>query len=293
MLCAKGAMVVKGHFILDAATRIGFIALKVAEAEPVADWYRQMGFETLQEKEKQVMLGIHADRKVLLILQEVVGLQPNGPLTGLSGFSVMLPTRPSLLAAYRRVSAREKVQGFTTTWGLGFTTVDPLGNAVTFAYDEEGPTKPPGYRWRSADRIAAAPALFAGGADERTMPVGTTLGQLVVRVHSLAETLPYVTQVLGFDELPGKQSPGQFSLTVGNATMHIMLTLEEDPRALPPMPDHFGAKYVNLVVPNTLILRLLRANLATAPGSSYHYDEKKRYLMAAGPNRLTMWFSVL
>lgn len=261
----------------------------------MADWYHQVvGFAVLRRDDETAVLGVHESGGVLVSLQQIRGKKTTTAFTGLASFTVLLPNRVALMSALAWVKVRRVplLAQYTAGRTIGFAIHDPEGNVVRFAFDLLTENVGQRDKWRQLgethlqlNNLPTVPGQLL-----KTIPSGTKLSQAEFRVQSLPTTIKYLVNVLGFSLYGGNST--QAWLGTGDVVQHITLLLTADAQLQLPPPRPFGLRYLSFVVPSLLTLQQLRDQLAAVGNDTYDYSEKRQYLMAAGPNRLTLWFTV-
>lgn len=126
------------QMMLNPSSRIGFVALRVHDLTVMRAWYVQMlGLEVLQDSRHQVLLGLQANHRVLLLL-EGGGNISKTPTAGLSAFALSVPTLPVVLkqVAWLHAQGVAVSPWFKTGFSRGVRVNDPEGNEVILEYDE-------------------------------------------------------------------------------------------------------------------------------------------------------------
>lgn len=281
------------QMMLNPTSRIGFVALLVADLEKMRDWYRDtIGLEVLQEEADRVLLGLQANHRVLVVL-EAGGVTQTLPTAGLQAFAIAVPTWSVVLQRVAWLKAHEVPMSswFHTGFSRGISLEDPEGTTVILEYDE-GPrlVAGRGYNFtRATEKAMVTPRLPKPPVTLPGLPPQTTIGRLVVATPRFKETVAHVQRLLGF--ILQQQTASWAYLTVGDNTRHIGIAVKA--ADLPPRPaETAGAHYLSIVVPNLTMLHLLQVNLETHGWTAYAFDQANDYLMIQGPNGLTVWFSL-
>lgn len=280
------------RLILNPATRISYVALRVISMPKMVAWYQQvLGLAVLQASAKRTLLGVRTNRRVLVLL-ETGASQISTQVAGLTAFSLALPTRGALLKLAAGLPAAVlPVAWFRSGFGLGVRLTDPEGTQVILEHDAGVQAIPPrGYDFANAQTQPMLAPKLPKVAAERMLPAGAAVGRLEVTTSQFLATMGHIETVLGFVR---QQDSGQRAyLTVGDNTHHIGIELVADAQARLRGPSDAGADYVSLVVPDVATLSLLRQNLIAKQWQNFDYNAEHQYLRVAGPNQLIMWFSV-
>lgn len=281
------------QMMLNPSSRIGFVALRVHDLTVMRAWYVQMlGLEVLQDSRHQVLLGLQANHRVLLLL-EGGGNISKTPTAGLSAFALSVPTLPVVLkqVAWLHAQGVAVSPWFKTGFSRGVRVNDPEGNEVILEYDE-GPRLVVGHGYNFTDAAGKplpTPHLPKAPRRAPLLPPPSFIGRLVVETPALTATIDHVQNTLGF--ILQQKTPNWGYLTVGDNTMHFGIEVVK--RQLGPRPaDVIGAQYVSVIIPNHSMMNLLQLNLQTRGWTDFDYDAANDYLMIDGPNHLTLWFSI-
>lgn len=281
------------QMMLNPSSRIGFVALRVHDLSVMRTWYvKMLGLEILQDGRHQVLLGLQANHRVLLLLEDG-GTMASKPTAGLSAFALSVPTLPVVLKQVAWLKAQGvPVSGwFKTGFSRGVRLTDPEGTGVILEYDE-GPRLVVGHGYNFTDAAGKpmpSPRLPKPPARAPILPPPTFIGRLVVETPVLDETVDHVQHTLGF--ILQQKTASWAYLTIGDNTMHFGIEVIKS--AIGPRPAKaVGAHYVSVIIPNHSMMNLLKLNLQTRGWTDFKYDAVNDYLMIDGPNHLTLWFSI-
>ncbi|WP_125702763.1 VOC family protein [Lacticaseibacillus daqingensis] len=280
------------RFVISPQTRVGFISIRVHNLDAMRAWYSNaLGLVVLQDNGVRVLMGIGADHHVILDLEAGGRMLKQLP-AGVAGYSLNVPSRVALLGLAAGLTARGvPVLGWHQTgFSLGFAVRDPEQNLVLVEYDRGTQADVlRGYDFADG-RLTPVKQPRQSTPPLAVMPGGTRIGRFVIRTADFATTTTYLRDVLGFVR---QQHEQDFSfLTSGDAVRHIGATVQLDVKARPRRAEHAGVQYVNLVVPDKMVLARMYANLVSQGWHDFYFDPGANYLMVTGPNRLTLWFSV-
>ncbi|MHA3065847.1 VOC family protein [Lacticaseibacillus saniviri] len=277
-------------------TRIGFVAMRVADLEKMATWYQEVAqLAVLKRESDQIFLGTRTNQQVLVILRQIAKGDTT-QATGLDHFAIVLPNPGALGAAHKHINqVATVVNRFKNGYSKGFEVVDPEGNGIEFIIDEaiEQFHEADSYNWQDEDTktIKAEELERHVDKDYSGVPSGSSVGHVQFRIRDLAATEQYLVSGLGFQIKPAA-AKDQIFLAAGDYHHHIGITLRVDAKLPVATPTSLGLDYVNFVVPSAGGLDAIIANLNEQGISDYQYDEAHHYLMIAGPNQLTLWFTV-
>jgi len=239
---------------------MGRVRLRVGSLERTRAFYQDvLGFALLAEGPEASVLGA-PDGKPLLELHAA----PDAPrrqagATGLFHVAFLHPTRADLAATLHRARAR----------GYGFDGFadhhvseaaylrDPEGNGIELYADR------PRERWAGADgalRITTEPLdlrglLATAPGPSATLPAGTVVGHVHLRVSSLAAAEAFYVDDLGF-EVVTRAYPGALFVAAGGYHHHLGLNVWGGPAARPP-EGALGLASFDVVVPDAAARRRL------------------------------------
>jgi catechol 2,3-dioxygenase len=204
---------------------IGAVRLRVADLEGVRGYYeRAIGLRTLEREGDVVRLGADAP------LVELVG-DPDAPpapphSTGLFHFAILVPSRPDLARAVRRVvGAGERFTGASDHFvSEALYLRDPEGNGIEIYRDrprEAWEHEPSGELRMGTVALdidsvmAELPADGDGG-----MADGTMMGHVHLQVSELVGTEAFYSGELGLD-VTVRSYPGALFLSRGGYHHHV------------------------------------------------------------------------
>jgi catechol 2,3-dioxygenase len=231
---------------IDPATHPGAVRLRAADAPALADFYETtLGLERLGE----VALG--AGGRPLVELEPDPGAPPRPPrTTGLFHLAILVPNRPELGAALRRIAA--------TGWGLtgasdhlvseALYLEDPEGNGIEIYRDR------PRDEWNYVDgelQMATLPldlrAIAAEAPSEATPMSGeTTMGHVHLNVADIDDSRRFYVDTLGFDVTVDSYM-GALFVSAGGYHHHLGLNIWNGPGALPPPVGARGLAHFRLI----------------------------------------------
>ncbi|MCH4170928.1 MAG: VOC family protein [Lactobacillus sp.] len=287
-------------FHIAPETRIGFIALKVADLQSMSDFYTKIvGFDILKQTEDTTYLGVRVNQQVLLTLRHVPAKATDTLKTGLEHFAILLPHSSQLGLMLEHVQSNDiKLTGlYENGYSQAFDIIDPEGNGVEFAVDKSIE------QWQSMDKfdwenevtrtIKAADILQHKSGHLSGLPSGTTIGHVQLRVKNMAATADFYTKSLGFNLKKTGDTKERF-LSAGDYHHHIGVNLAgEDRDQLQLIGDNdLGLDFVNIVLPGVSEMDLLLQNLEDNGVKGYDYSAANHYLMLQDPNNIRLWFSI-
>jgi catechol 2,3-dioxygenase len=205
---------------LDPATRMGAVRLTVADLERARAFYRRaLGLRELEEADGVARLGA-AGGRALVELEGCPGAPPRPrPSTGLFHLAILVPSRPELARALRRVlDAGASFTGASDHLvSEALYLDDPEGNGIELYRDR------PRDKWAYDDgelRMATLPLDVEGilaempGSPDEGMPEGTTMGHVHLQVRDIPEAEAFWSGVLGFEPTV-RRYPGALFVAAG------------------------------------------------------------------------------
>ena len=190
---------------LPAGTRIGRVALRVADLDETTAFYRDVvGLAVLDRDGDEAVLGV--DGTELLVLERDPDRPERGPTdAGLFHTALRVPSRAALGEALSRVRDRWRLDGASDHLvSEALYLDDPEGNGVEIYRDR------PREEWPTADdgtvRMATEPLDLEGvaaAADDSGLtdraPTGTDVGHVHLEVTSLSAFEAVYVDGLGFE----------------------------------------------------------------------------------------------
>jgi catechol 2,3-dioxygenase len=216
--------------------RIGRVRLRVSDIERSLEFYRDvLGFDVAGRAHGLVALQTPDDARgngsELLVLEERVGLRsrPRRPVTtGLYHVAVLLPDRPTLGRALRRLTeAQYPIRG-ASDHGVSESIYvdDPDGNGLELYADRPRAAWPRdgGQLRMTIDPFDVAGVLHDAGDPSVpwTLPSETTIGHVHFTVSSLSGAERFYADTLGFD-VTQRTLSGILAVSSGGYHHHVNL----------------------------------------------------------------------
>ena len=217
-------------FRLPDATRIGRIALQVADLERSIAFYQDViGFRILGRGATAAQLGMPGDDRVWLDVAEKKGARPvpRRGLLGLYHFAVRLPTRGDL-GRFLRHANRPGLHVGAADHAYSEATylVDPDGLSVEVYRDR------PRAEWlvRDGEILGASEPLAhddltaaAGAEPWLGLPAATVVGHVHFYVGDIGRAAAFYHAALGFDQVGWSWGPTALFLSAGGYHHHVGL----------------------------------------------------------------------
>ncbi len=213
---------------LPAATRVGPVALQIADLDRSVGYYeRVLGLRVLERWTSGATLGPHDDDRVLVQLEARPGLRhtPRRGALGLYHFAILLPDRPAL----------GRFLGHLQTAGIAVGTADHAVSESVYLTDPDGlgievyADRSP-FTWRVQDDgqlfMTTAPlhigSLLDAAAGERWAgaPAGTVMGHVHLHVGDLDEAERFYHSAMGLDKVVWGY-PGALFFSAGGYHHHL------------------------------------------------------------------------
>lgn len=212
---------------LPAATRLGRVALQVADLERSLAFYQEvLGTRVVTRGAGVAALGAERGETPLLELRERVGVAPvsRRGLLGLYHYAILLPDRAAL----------GRLVGHLAELNVYYGSANHLVSEAIYLTDPDGLgievyADRPRETWRRNDReleMASDPLdvddLIRAAAGERWsgMPPGTVIGHVHLYVADLDQAAAFYHQGLGFDKTVWTY-PGALFLGAGGYHHHL------------------------------------------------------------------------
>jgi catechol 2,3-dioxygenase len=255
---------------IDPQTEVGAVRLAVADLDRARRFYeRVIGLALIESSEREARLGADGVALLELIADPGGAPRPRGT-TGLFHLAVLLPDRPELARALRRLAdSRWPLAGasdhlVSEALYLG----DPEGNGIELYRDR------PREEWRRTDgdlEMATLPLdleSLATDADPSDGAPGgvadaTRIGHVHLHVADLGAAEEFYAGTLGF-EVTVRGYPGALFLSAGGYHHHIGLNTWAGEGAPPPPPGSLGLRRFEVVVPDNAELDRVRRRLSDA-----------------------------
>lgn len=247
---------------LPSGTRIGRVALTVADCQRVAAFYEETVGLVIQERTRdRVVLG-DGETELLELHEDPDAPERAGEETGLYHLAVRVPSRSALGAALERIERTGRLDGASdhhVSEALYLT--DPEGNGVEIYCDR------PREQWDEHDdgtvRMVTERLDRAGverASDGATsVPVGTDIGHVHLEVADLDRTRSFYADTLG--TRVRATYPGAVFLAAGSYHHHVGANVWHR-RSEP--GDGRGLAWFELVVPDEATATAIRRRVTDA-----------------------------
>ncbi len=242
---------------LPVTTSIGTVYLRVADLEATLGFYRDiLGFHAVQLDPATVALETE-DGARLVVLQEHAGaIRPPRRSSGLYHLAILMPTRRDLAAIIQQLVAQRYPIGGASDHGVSeaFYLDDPEGNGIEIYADRPRETWPmAGSQVQMGSEQINLESLFAELENHQepwgTMPAGTTIGHVHLKVSDMAASRQFYADVLGFDVMQ-ENYPGALFVSAGGYHHHIGMNTWTSRGADAPSADATGLDRYSLQVPS-------------------------------------------
>jgi catechol 2,3-dioxygenase len=204
----------------------------------------------------QAFLG--AGETDLLILSEQPGARRVKGVTGLYHFAVLVPNRPALAQALRRIAETGvPVEGFADHGvSEAIYLPDPDGNGIEIYRDRPRPEWPVenGQLKMMTDPLDVEGLMAAAPAEPWPgLPAGTVIGHVHLHVARIASAESFYAEIVGFD-LMQRYGPSASFLAAGGYHHHVGINTWAGLNAPPPPADAAGLRWFSLALPNETAL---------------------------------------
>ncbi len=214
----------KAASLLPAATQVGPVTLRVAEAERSIAWYCDMiGLELIERSKDRLVLG--AGGKPFLFLDVRPGTTPRiEETTGLYHLAILVPDRPALAAVLARIAAARVRLGASdhlVSEALYIWDLDGNGNEV---YRDRPRAE---WTWENGEvRMATIPldlrnllSDLAPGTENKPVPAATRMGHVHLQVGDIDKAQHHYADLFGLVRTAGRQ--GALFMSAGGYHHHL------------------------------------------------------------------------
>ena len=238
-------------------THIGTVRLRVADVDDLTTFYeRVIGLRALERDGGIVRLGIEGGAGLIELVSA-----PDAPpapdfSTGLFHLAILVPDRPELARALRRVAeAGWRLTGASDHLvSEALYLRDPEGNGIELYRDR------PRDQWGLDNgelRMATLPLdldgilseLESGDEAPNGMPAGTTMGHVHLQVADIPAAEGFYEGALGLDVIV-RSYPGALFLSAGGYHHHVGVNTWQTQGAPPPPEGALGLDRYELVLPS-------------------------------------------
>ena len=234
---------------------IGRVRLRVADGDRTRSYYeRTIGLRTLGTDDGVVSLGAGGTPLVQLVADPSAPPAPPGR-TGLFHLALLVPDRPSLAQAVKRVvGSGERFTGASDHFvSEALYLRDPEGNGIEIYRDR--PRSEWEYEANGELRMGTVAldldpimAELPPG-DDPGMPEGTVMGHVHLHVADLRASEEFYAGRLGLD-VTVRSYPGALFLSRDGYHHHVGLNTWQGPGAPPPPPGSRGLEGFEVRLPN-------------------------------------------
>ena len=244
--------------MIPPGTSIGKVRLRVADIDALSEFYeRVVGLRGLERDGDIARLGPEGGEPLVELVSAPDAAPPPGFSTGLFHLAILVPDRPELARALRRVIE----QGWRLSGASDHLVSealylqDPEGNGIEIYRDR------PREEWGHADngelRMATLPLDLDGvmaeeGSGDETpngAPAGTTMGHVHLRVADIPAAEGFYNGALGLDVMV-RSYPGALFVAAGGYHHHIGLNTWQSEGAPAPPEGSLGLDRYELVLPD-------------------------------------------
>ncbi|HEV2723027.1 MAG TPA: VOC family protein [Thermoleophilaceae bacterium] len=254
MLGHRGASGASGE--ISPLTSLGEVHLTVSDLDRSVAYYgRTVGLEVLDQGAGGATLGVGERR--LLVLAEEQGARPAARHTGLYHFALLVPQRRDL-ARWLAHAARERVPlaGLSDHFvSEALYLSDPDGHGIEIYWDR------PREVWEG--QVGARMTTLPLDVDDLLgelkepeevfpgLPSGTVMGHVHLKVASIAETVAFYRELLGFGLMAQLGAHAAF-LGAGGYHHHIGANTWESAGAPPPPHGTAALRHVTIILPDRM-----------------------------------------
>lgn len=238
--------------LLSPATRLGYVHLTVSDLKQALAFYPAVvGLQVLTEDGPAASLG--AEDHEILRLTEVPGARSYRGTTGLYHFAILVPDRPALGQALKRILVSKTRLGASDHLvSEALYISDPDGNGIEIYCDR------PRAQWPYSNgslEMAVDPldleGLLAEAGDglEPELPGGTVLGHIHLHVSNLDAAESFYLDGVGFERMLSWYGQASF-VSAGGYHHHLGLNTWAGVGASSPPPQAVGLRYFTIEAPD-------------------------------------------
>jgi len=255
---------------LHPAVEVGTVTLKVANLERSLKFYTEIiGLELFKQEGNKAVLG--AGDRAILLLEEVPGatrLARN--VTGLYHAAILFPDRHSLAVKIQQLARINYPFGYGDHLvSEAFYLDDPDANGLELYADRPRST----WKWINGKvQMASDPidfdSLFAElkpndpALNNPTVPAGTKLGHMHLRIANVAKARAFYHDVLGFDIV--SEWPSALFMSAGGYHHHLGMNAWESLGGKPTPEGSAGLREFSISLPDQAELDRLTAQIEAA-----------------------------
>jgi len=257
--------------VIDPATSVGDVHLTIPDLTRSVRFYEShLGFLVHRRDDRTAWLG--AGGPDLLVLSQSETAPRVRGTTGLYHFAILVPTRPDLARALRRLVDTGTVMQGAADHGVSeaLYLADPDGNGIEIYRDRPRADWPyaGGQLRMGADPIDLDELLAEKTEHDDSAPLasGTVIGHVHLHVSRLDDAERFYVGALGF-ELMQRYGPSALFVSAGGYHHHIGLNTWAGVGAPPPPPGAIGLRHFLVRLPTTAAVEAVaaRARAAGAP----------------------------
>jgi catechol 2,3-dioxygenase len=286
-----------GVAAIDPALRIAAVRLAVSDLPASADFYeRVLGLPLSSQDEHSAWLGPDPQRPAL----ELTGIEAPTPLvpasTGLFHVAWLHPTRAALAASVRRVVGQRWPFDGASDHGVSeaLYLTDPDGLGIELYADrprEQWDTAPDGHRVQMVTLPLDLEGLLAQdpGGPASSMPEGTTVGHVHLKVSQVPRAADFYREALGFEEQA--KLPSAAFLAAGGYHHHVGLNSWQSEGASPPPDTAPGLRRVDFELGDAQAVEELERRVRAAPEGPSASHEQDGALSVRDPDGLLLAFA--
>ncbi|GGG55289.1 VOC family protein [Paenibacillus radicis (ex Gao et al. 2016)] len=239
-------------------TVLGAVKLKISDLQRSIAFYEEtVGLQVKERTATTASLSIEGGEPLVLLEQipNAVITPPRRRTTGLYHFAILLPNRPSLGQALKRLIASGIAIGQADHLvSEALYISDPDNNGIEIYADR------PRSQWKkdaNGDYVMASDPIdwegllaAAGDLPDQGMPSGTIIGHVHLHTIGLPESRAFYHHLLGFEIVGDYQAMRALFVAAGGYHHHLGLNIWAGIGAPPSAADMTGLDYFTIIYPN-------------------------------------------
>jgi catechol 2,3-dioxygenase len=262
---------------IPAATTVGPVRLRVDDLDRLTAFYRDaIGLSEVAADGSLVRLGVRSGEPLVELIGAPGAPRASARSSGLFHLAVLVPDRPELARAVRRVID----SGWSFTGASDHLVSeamyldDPEGNGIEIYRDRPRPDWP---RLDGTIQMATEPLDLDGVMAEEPagsrspMPEATTIGHVHLSVADLEAAERFHHELVGFD-VTVRGYPGALFLSAGGYHHHLGLNTWRSSGVPAPPPGALGLDRFQVTVPDAGSLRAIGERLDAAGVDATPHD---------------------
>lgn len=285
-------MLTASKFKIAKETKIGYVALKVANLEKMTRFYQEViGLQVLTQNEQESRLGVGGD--VLLQLRKIANPLPLTRKTGLYHVAFLVPSRQELgNALFHYLSVSAPLTGASDHgYSEALYLTDPEGNGIEVYRDKpraQWDIRADGSIIGVTEAMDTEGVLAARAAQWSGFGLGTTVGHVHLKVADLQASDQFYTEKLGLTLTSNFGSQAKF-FAAGAYHHHLGANNWLGSHVPAMSATDLGLDYYSFLLPNHPAFEELVAHLEA---TEVHFERQGEQLWVMDPNGIKLLIAI-